>query len=393
MTETVGSASPHVLIVVPRLAVGGTERHLLFVLPRLVARGFRLSVCATGGAARLDDAFRQGGVEVLVRRSDRSRGLGAPGAIAHVWRMLRRLRPDLVHFSAPEAYLLGGPVAARAGPDLRLMSRRSLNAYQQRHPVGARVERWLHRRMTAILGNSRAVCDDLRAEGVPEHKLGMIPNGVDTALYRPGDRTAARVAADLPAQALVLTTVANFYPYKGHADLFEALARAGDRLPTDWLLLLVGRDAGAESELRAQADRLGIAARLRWLGEREDVLPFLHASDVGLLCSHEEGFPNTVLEGMACGLPMLVTDVGGSPEAVVDRESGRVVPSRDPGMLAEALVELANDRELRERMGAAGRARVLSTFDLDRCVDDYERLYRALLDGDPRTVGEVLAAP
>jgi len=102
---------------------------------------------------------------------------------------------------------------------------------------------------------------------------------------------------------------------------------------------------------------------------------FLRLADVGLLCSHEEGFSNAVLEGMAAGLPMVVTDVGGNAEAVIDGVTGYVVPAHNPELLADALltVALADDRAL---MGDRGRRRVVEKFSMNSCIDAYEALYR-----------------
>ena len=150
------------------------------------------------------------------------------------------------------------------------------------------------------------------------------------------------------------------------------------------------RDDGAGLEIRTMARQLGIDDRVSFLGLRLDVPDLVSASDVGLLSSHQEGFSNTILEAMAAGLPMIVTNVGGNAEAVVDGETGLVVPARDPHALAEAIVLIARDPNLRRRYGAAGRKRVESMFSLDACVAKYEALYRGLLQGKKlRNIPEV----
>jgi glycosyltransferase involved in cell wall biosynthesis len=273
------------------------------------------------------------------------------------------------------------------------MSRRSLNTYQQQHRLLARLEWWLHRRMSAVIGNSRAVLADLAAEGVPPDRIGLIYNGVevfDAAQLPPREETRRRLEID-PA-ALVLTTVANLIPYKGHRDLLVALAGIANELPADWVLLCVGRDDGIGPALRAQARTLGLDRHVRWLGKRPDVPELLHASDLGIVPSHEEGFSNVILEGMAAGLPMIVTRVGGNPEAVVDGATGLVVPPRDPGALAAAVLELARDPDRRDRMGSAARHRAVTMFSLDACVDRYAKLYRMLSDPTGEPVSQILTA-
>ena len=180
----------------------------------------------------------------------------------------------------------------------------------------------------------------------------------------------------------MLVTVANLIRYKGHSDLFEALDWIKGSLPARWTLLCVGRDDGIGERLRKQAVARGIESNVQFLGERPDIASLLASADIGILCSHEEGFANSILEGMAAGLPMIVTDVGGNAEAVIDGTTGLVVPPHNPKALGAAIVKLALDPELRRRMGRAGRERVEKYFGIDRCVANYARLYAGLGRGE-----------
>ena len=133
------------------------------------------------------------------------------------------------------------------------MSRRSLNNYQQRHPLLTPIERWLHGKMHAVLGNSRAVLTQLEDEGVAADKLGLIYNGLDVSQFKPSaSKVELRKNLSLPVDALVLLTVANFIPYKGHSDLLKALCRVNQTLPQPWVLLLVGRDDGICAALKTK---------------------------------------------------------------------------------------------------------------------------------------------
>ena len=121
-----------------------------------------------------------------------------------------------------------------------------------------------------------------------------------------------------------------------------------------------------------------------FLGSRKDVGSLLAASDIGILCSHEEGFSNAILEGMAAGLPMIVSDVGGNAEAVIHDETGLVVPAGDPKALANAIVALIGNPERCRTMGHAGRMRTERSFSMEACVEEYNRLYKNLLSQDRR---------
>jgi glycosyltransferase involved in cell wall biosynthesis len=147
-------------------------------------------------------------------------------------------------------------------------------------------------------------------------------------------------------------------------------------------LLIVGRDDGIQRDLQMQISAAGLLGHIRFLGARYDVPALYVASDIGLLVSHQEGFSNAILEGMAAALPMIVTDVGGNAEAVGDGETGLVVPAQNPAQLAAAIVRLANDPQSRAAFGEAGRLRVHERFSFAGCVDRYDRLYRGLLHGE-----------
>jgi glycosyltransferase involved in cell wall biosynthesis len=364
------------LVVATGLGVGGTERHLLAVLPRLRAHGFapRIACLRSGGALAPD--FAAAGIEV----TELGDGGGLPGAVRAVPRLrawLSRERPAIAHFFLPEAYLLGGLATLGLGGLVRVMSRRSLNRYQRHHPLAARVEGWLHRRMDAVLANSAAVAAELRAEGAPPDRLHVIANGLVFAAG--GDRAATRAALGLAPDTLAIVVVANLIAYKGHADLLAALAAARARLPGSWVLLCVGRDDGIGADLAARAEAAGLAAQVRFLGQRDDVPDLLAASDIAVSASHEEGSSNAVLEAMAAGLGVVATDAGGNAEAIRPGIDGLLVPPRDPAALGAALVALAGDAGLRARLGDAARARATRDFSLTACVDRYAALYRGLL--------------
>jgi len=374
------------LVVVTGLGLGGTERHLAAVLPALAARGASVRVVALRPGGAMADALRAEGV--VVRHAPKLPGpLGPAAAFTSILGGILAWRPDAVHFFLPEAYITGGLAAWCAGARPRVMSRRSLNAYQAAHPRAARVERWLHGRMDALVGNSRAVCADLLAEGAPAERIGLLPNGV--AMAAPAmPREAVRAALGLAPDALAILCVANLIPYKGHADLIEAFARARAALPNA-VLLLAGRDDGFGVALTAQAEARAVIDHVRFLGAREDVPDLLAAADLCVLASHEEGSPNAVIEAMAAGLPAVVTDVGGSPEAVGG--AGLVVPPQDPAALAEALVRLGTDAALRASLGAEARARAEAEFSLEACVGRYVALYAGLAAG--RLPAELLPVP
>lgn len=369
------------LVVVTGLGRGGTERHLAAVLPALVARGASVRVIALRKGGEMAAVLRAGGVAV------EEAGSPLGGALA-VLRAALLWRPSVTHFFLPEAYLVGGLATSLAGGGRRVMSRRSLNAYQAAHPRAARFEARLHGRMDALLGNSAAICRELIAEGAPRGRVALLRNGI--VIGAPSVRRAAvRESLGIGPDALVIICVANLIPYKGHAELIEAFGRARKQLPPGTTLVLAGRDEGMAVAITAQSEAQAFIDDVRLLGERNDIADLLGASDIFVLASHEEGSPNAVIEAMGAGLATIVTDVGGSPEAV--GEAGVVVPARDAAALTDALVRLGTDADLRARLGAAATERARGEYGLDACVARYVTLYVAL--GDGREAGAVLPVP
>lgn len=386
------------LVLIGSLDVGGTEKHLVSILPKISTQGWSVRVFTFTQKGPLAMFLEDQGIAVStlltpqqvkwVAKLPRLLGrlLRIILCIIHFTQILRKENKQnkantLVHFYLPESYVLGmisAGLAGFSGP--KLMSRRSLNTYQSRRPGVAWCEKWLHKKMALITGNSQAILKQLLAEGVEEKNLRLIYNGVNLEAFRhilPKDKVREKL--QIPPDALVFIMVANLIPYKGHQDLLMAFAEIQAHIPKPWYLLCVGRDDGIGQALKTQAEQLKLHENILWLGSRNDIPDLLSASDIGLLCSHEEGFSNAILEGMAAGLPMVVTDVGGNKEAVIDNHTGFVVPVSDPKKLAASILKLANNRELAKTFGVNGNQRVLAKFSSEACVQTYIKLYEALL--------------
>ncbi len=297
-------------------------------------------------------------------------------------RIVLGFRPDIIHFILPEAYIAGGLLTIILPVPVRVMSRRSLNLYQRKIPWAGSLERWLHRRMDACIGNSRAVASELIEEGAAASKVKLIPNGLDTHNIRPepAKRRQRLDQLGLAEPVILCTVIANLIAYKGHLDLVDAVACCRDTLNHPLCVLIIGRDDGMQAAIEERIDSHGIGDVFLFLGSREDTWDWLCASDIAVLASHEEGFSNVILEAMACALPVLATDVGGNSEAVLDTVTGLLVPKQDPRRLGEALATLVNDAGLRADLGRRARERVCECFTLERCVRQHEILYKNLLE-------------
>jgi len=378
------TSSPKILYVIGSLDLGGAERQVALVAPGLKRcgwepiiyclsrRGIQAGQIESAGAKVIGPRWEIGVEQTLVGKVAR-----LIASSVKLFALLLSLRPPIVHFFLPEAYLIGAPIAIAARVPIRVMSRRSLNIYQNKHPFLRRIERMLHSRMQMLLANSRAVFKELSAESAVDSPVELIYNGVE--LPQANVPPTTTTGSQRSTVKLTLIIVANLIPYKGHADLFLALAAVVEKLSASWELLCVGRDDGLGPTLAELARGLRLDGRIRLLGSRADIPALLASADIGILCSHEEGFSNAILEGMAASLPMIVTDVGGNAEAVVDQETGFVVPAHDPTALGAAILALASNAELRKKMGKAARHRVETYFSLEQCVERYDTLYRKLI--------------
>jgi glycosyltransferase involved in cell wall biosynthesis len=371
LAETQRHASPRVVVVCNRLTTGGAERHLTQILPELRARGLEIELFVLERGGDLEATLAASGVPISGPLRGSGRLIHLLAAASALYRKVRKKRPDVLHFFLPQSYLVGGIVAAAAGHRICLMSRRSLSHYHRNHPWLAWLERQLHRRMTALLGNSQAVVDELVTETGDPGKIGLIHNGV--AILPPIDersRALQRARLDF--------------------DLLDALGFVAPKLSQPWRLVVVGRDEGIGPQLKSQAERLNLTPNILWLGARSDVEAILSVADLGLLVSHQEGFSNALLEAMAQGLPIIATAVGGNLDAVVDGRSGRLVPVQDPERLGEVILELALDPAARAALGLAARERAIALFSTAACVGRYERLYRGFQELPRRPVQAVI---
>lgn len=203
--------------------------------------------------------------------------------------------------------------------------------------------------------------------------IDVIPNFVNPREFYPSDDAAHRTAlAD--GDTKVLMHVSNFRAVKRVPDVVRVFAKVRERI--DAVLVLVG-DGPARPDVEEEVARLGVASDVRFLGKVDAVADLLRAADLFLLPSESESFGLSALEAMACGVPVIASNVGGLPEVVVDGETGRLAPVGDVDAMAEAALEhLAPDRWRTARAAAVARAR---DFDEALVVPRYEALYQRVL--------------
>jgi glycosyltransferase involved in cell wall biosynthesis len=274
------------------------------------------------------------------------------------------------------AALLGKPSVVKVGNsgprfDLDLLA----------HSTPRPLSRWMARRMArqarCFVSLNEDIRESLLGYGVPSERIRAIPNGVPVpAAQTETLRAEARVSLGLPNRGDVLISVGNLHPKKNHALLIDALGRlasAGTR-PT---LLILG-DGPSKSSLEHQAAELRVSDQVRFLGSRDDVWSCLYAADVFVLTSLHEGISNALLEAMAIGLAVVVTDVPGNHTVVDDGQNGLLVGNGDAQQLAEGIKSLLAEKERARALGAAARRTILDEYDIRLVAARYRELYHSL---------------
>lgn len=367
------SSTPYpVLFLIQHLDQGGTERHFHDLVLGLDHQTIRPLVMHFGDRDGLMARALAARPEVPTRFVPVSRAYSPSAAMAgaRVARTILRRRVACVvtfHFVADFI----GTTAARLTRTPVISSRRDMGFTRTTRQL--RLGRHLSRGVARYIAVSGAVkAAVVRDEGVDPHRVTVIHNGIDLTRYADHglSRAAERVRLGLPDDAVVVGSVANFNPVKGHVTLVEAFARLvtarGDQGPPVWLVL--AGDGPLREVIERRIAALGLQDRVVLAGLSHDARRELLASDVFVLPSETEGFSNAIVQAMALARPVVACDVGGNPEAVAAGETGLLVPARDPEAMARALELLVADPGARKRMGEAGARRAREMFRFDTMV-------------------------
>jgi len=366
--------------IIFRLDIGGLENGLVNLINRLPAGRFRHVIVCLQYAGDFRQRIQRPDVTIHELHKQDGKALHLYG---RVWRLLRELRPDIVHTrNLPTIDML---LPARLAGVRRLVH--SEHGLDQLELHGShRKYNWLRRASRLLARHYIAVSRDLgdwlqQQIGIPQRRISVIHNGVDTDLFHPGERnTGLFPAGFLPPDPLVIGTLGRFEPVKDQLNLahaFVQLLAGRPALRQRARLVLVG-DGALREEIEQVLEDGGVRD-LCWLpGFRDDAAELYRALDLFVLPSRREGISNTVLEAMASGLPVLATRVGGNPEIVSEGVTGQLVPARNPQALADALLAYLDDPALLQGHGQAARDTALRHFSLATMVDRYQAVYLGL---------------
>jgi glycosyltransferase involved in cell wall biosynthesis len=370
------------------LRLGGAEKQVVELALGLDRSCYDVEICCINQGGPMVESVRASGVPVRIIEVSLPYGKYNPRSYIHAFKSLRRIyryikesKPDIIHGYLFTAYIVGILCGKWARVPVLISSRRSLGYFKQDKAWRQIIENYINRKTDAILVNSNAVWDDvLKREKHCDGKVHLIYNGVDLEKFKPG-RGDPEIRRQLRVnrEDFVVGVVANLIYYKGHMEILDAAVLLKKEFP-NLKFVFVGRDGGMQSRIEKNRDVLSLKNNVILAGSREDVHRIIPVFDILLLASHEEGFSNVLLEGMACGKPIVATDVGGNAESVLDGVTGFIVPPRNPVKMAEALKMLLCDPALREKFGKAGRSRMEEKFSLKKLLEEMDAFYRDILD-------------
>lgn len=347
---------------------GGAELHCLNLSQQLQRRGHDVTVACRPGRF-VEERARQMGlptVPITVRKQFDWQDYGA------LRRVLRGRGIDVLHAHWSTDMIVPPFAGLREHVPVRILSR------HMPYPFKNRIGSWLYSQVlfTRLVTVSDSVRRTMLASGVPAGKVEVIHHGTDVEAFVQTTQPPRliRESLGIPDDSLAVGIAGRIAPEKGHKVLLEAAARLGDRYP---LRFVVIGDGPFESAVRESVRALHLEDRVVFAGFRGDVNDVINAMDIMTLPSTwDEPCAAVVQQAMALARPVIGTRAGGTPEMILDGETGFLVPPADPTALADALARLAGDAFLRQRLGAAGRVRVEALFTLQAMTDKIEALYR-----------------
>ena len=349
-----------IAIFVDRYAPGGTQRQMLELIGRIDRRRFKVHpVCFHTEGAWFERLAAMGEPVALFP----IHGFRQPRTVAQLRAFAAWCREHKIQIlQTCELYsnVFGLPGGALASVPVRLGSRRGFV-----EPPGLqRMQRASYAAAHRVVANSHAAADRLRAEGVDDGKILVIPNGIDPGAFEP------HRYSNTPRHIMMIACLRE---EKRIDVLVRSMPRILERYP-DARLTLAG-DGTCRDALSTLVRQLGIGERVTFLGHRDDVPALLQDADVFVLPSRSEAFPNSIMEAMAAGVPVVASDVGGIPELVRDGVTGRLVPPGDVDRLSSALLSLLDNPAQAEAFGRAGRRTIEQTYSFDRMVEQFQTLY------------------
>lgn len=355
----------------PERGFAGGETQVLGLTLELLRMGHRAELICDPAGRLYERARREG---VICHSLKIHNSVDLPAAI-RFRAILRHARYDVVHFHTARAHAMA-PYARGFARALVVTRRMDYRPNRLFAPL------LYGRAVDGIAAISHGVADSLALAGVPPERITIIPSGVDCEHFHfadPAARTAARAELEMAPDAMVLATVGMLEARKGHRHLLEALARIVRGGEGANMICLIAGDGSLRAELQRDAELLGIARQVRFLGRVDDVRTVLAATDIFVFPSMREGLGVAVLEAAASGLAIVASDTGGIGDVIESGVNGILVKPGDSEALAGAIERMAAAPSERAAMGQAARTRAERDFAMTTMAARTVELYRSCL--------------
>ncbi len=344
---------------------GGQEIRILTESKGMMARGHHVTIISPAEAPIHAEAIKRGipAVALPIGRK-KLKGMFA------LKRWLKQNPVDVINtHSSTDSWLASLACVLMSSPPPIVRSRHISAPIPNNGPT-----RWLYETAArhVVTTGEKLRQTLIRDNGYPADHITSVPTGIDTEQFFPGDKQAARQQLSLPQDKLIIGIVATLRSWKGHDYLLQALAA----LKRDDVMLLIVGHGPQHDNLQQRITELGLTPQVLMPGNQDLVRPWLQAMDLFVLPSYaNEGVPQSILQAMLCGLPIISTPIGSIEEAVQHEHTGLIVPPKDSVALQHAISRLLDDANCRQQFGATGLAYALEHFTLARMVDKMERIF------------------
>jgi len=368
-----------ILLLGTQIATGGAQKVLLDQAHWFHAHGHKVMVAFFYDRDGYYQKWRDSSPFPVInlnafekKRGMLQNGLSIVQGLWRLWVLLRREKFDVIETFTHDSNTLALPLAWAARVPIRIATH---------HGIVAGIPRWrenLHawminsnfaQHIVAVSGMTR---QKLLDEGIQVQRIVVIQNGIAPLPLEGVNRSEVRKEAGMEADDLVLLAVGRLVYSKAHEILIAAMPTVLQKFPN--AKVGICGDGVLRTKLEAQIEALGLSASVKLLGESDHVAKFLASADVFVLPSLWEGLPIALLEAMSAGLPVISTKVEGVEEVIVEGENGLLVPIGNSAALADAITQLLADPQLRRKMGAASKAKVLEFYTVDRMCEQYLKL-------------------
>lgn len=395
--ETRSKENLKILYLLTDSDFGGTETSVLHLMRGLHSRGYNVSLCSIKRPGNMAGEAAAHGIKVTSLNMPSTIGFSYPFLILPAlfkWkRILAEEDPDLLHSFLLQANLLCAFTRVLYKPHKRCVAYiHSLRCMERKKPLWRIIlDRWALRKSDLIISVSDAVRRlYIQRERIRPSKIRVLYHGVEPRLFSidghhldafektgPSIKGCQYSKTDDSECERVIGTVTRLHPDKGIETLLEGIACVIQKVPDKIRFIIIG-DGPKKGALMKLSSELGIKDKGIFTGFQPDVTRWLFCFNIFCLTSKEEGLPQSVLEAMALGIPVIATDVGGVGEVIEDNKTGILIPPEDPGALSSAILCLLRNPEKARQMAQTGREMLKKRFLIDYTLNEIEEIYRGL---------------